>query len=279
MMRRITAPRRRGGPRVLGRAAASPTVFRVAAHLCAAAALLGGLLCACAHAPAPDERPVVVVLFDLSASTDASVIRARYLEDFGKVATYTASKEGLLFADLIDEDPLAHSELPIQTSFLLPERVRGNPLYESAARNKMVSAVTAQVSELLGREPSQGTDILGAVQLAQRIFEREGASGPHYLVIFSDMFNKSPDADFYSNVPAPRDVQTLIAALTRSGRLPDLCGVSVLVSGAGVQAQASASPERILSVQHFWQAYFGATGAELQPGWYSGRLISFPGGD
>lgn len=242
----------------------------------AIAALFAVVLGACAGAPASAARPVMVILADVSGSTDSAAVRARYLRDFVTVATYAAAREGLLFADLIDDNPLAHAELPITADFSLPDRVRGNRLYESAAREKMIKTATAQASRLLRRKPARGTDIFGALVLAERIFARKATAGDKYLVVFSDMFNSTPDANLYTQPLGRDDIATLIAKLRRSGRLADLSGVRAYITGAGVQGGRAASADRILAVQRFWTSYLQAAGATLPPGAYTGRLLIFP---
>src|SRR6185295_1134007 len=64
-----------------------------------------------------EPGPLVVVLFDVSRSTDDPDVRARYLTTFEMVLDHVASTHGTVVGDVIDDDPLAHSTFPISASF------------------------------------------------------------------------------------------------------------------------------------------------------------------
>ncbi|MGZ4149035.1 MAG: hypothetical protein ACXVQJ_03235, partial [Actinomycetota bacterium] len=65
-------------------------------------------------------------------------------------------------------------------------------------------------------------------------------------------------------------------ALRAAGAVPDLSGVTVTVVGAGVGSGSVLTPDRILAIERFWQAYFGLAGTTLAPDSYGAALIRFP---
>src|SRR3989442_12069251 len=76
---------------------------------------------------------VTTVLFDLSGSTSAQAIRQQYMRDFTKILDTVASG-GVIAADIIDDNPLAHSTFPINESFDRSEPLKENKLdYERRA--------------------------------------------------------------------------------------------------------------------------------------------------
>src|SRR2546427_11089743 len=70
---------------------------------------------------------VTTVLFDLSGSTSAQAIRQQYMRDFTKILDTVASG-GVIAADIIDDNPLAHSTFPINELFDRYEPLKENKL-------------------------------------------------------------------------------------------------------------------------------------------------------
>ncbi len=79
-----------------------------------AVSLLTGTGCAAlSRAAGRDQaRPLVVVLLDVSRSTHDAEVRARYLDAFARVLDDVEAEHGTVVADVIDDNPLAHSTLP-----------------------------------------------------------------------------------------------------------------------------------------------------------------------
>src|SRR2546428_3230932 len=79
---------------------------------------------------------VTTILFDLSGSTSAQAIRQQYMRDFTKILDPVASG-GVIAADIIDDNPLAHSTFPINESFDRYEPLKENKLdYERRVHQK-----------------------------------------------------------------------------------------------------------------------------------------------
>ena len=68
-------------------------------------------------ASADETGSATVVLFDVSNSTRAESVRARYDETFAMVLEHLRDDGGVLGADIVDANPLVHGGLPINEMF------------------------------------------------------------------------------------------------------------------------------------------------------------------
>src|SRR2546422_6646855 len=110
------------------------------------------LLVAAGSGGKPAQGRVTTVLFDLSESTSAQAIRQQYMRDFTKILDTVASG-GVIAADIIDDNPLAHSTFPINESFDRYEPLKENKLdYERRGHQKR-GAVIKQADTLV-RKPA-----------------------------------------------------------------------------------------------------------------------------
>lgn len=219
---------------------------------------------------------VTVVLFDLSASTNVEAIRQQYIGDFTSILD-TVTGGGIIAADIIDDNPLAHSSYPIKESFDRYDPLKENKLdYERRIRQKR-DAVTKAAEAIVRRRPSgrRGTNVLDGLQLAERAF-LAFQGDQKLLVIFSDMIEQSSRYDLSAeNLIAARITQ-IIAREQSAGRLPDLGEVEVCVVGAGAARSGGLSPEKLLSIREFWFQYFKAAGANLPKERYGSALLRCP---
>src|SRR6058998_1437633 len=138
---------------------------------------------------------VTTVLFDLSGSTSPQAIRQQYLKDFSKILNQVANG-GVIAADIIDDNPLAHSTFPINESFDRYEPLKENKLdYERRVHQKRDTVL--KQAEAIVRKPAgrPGSSVIDSMQLAERVFST--FEGDHkLLVIFSDMIEQSRRYDF-----------------------------------------------------------------------------------
>jgi hypothetical protein len=230
---------------------------------------------ACGSGSAAQAR-VAVALFDLSGSTNVEAIKQQYIKDFIKVLD-AVSTGGVLAADIIDDNPLAHSTYPINESFDRYDPLKENRLdYQRRIRQKR-EAVVKQAEAVVQRRRagSRGTNVLDGLQLAERVFSSY-AGQERLLVVFSDMIEQSKRYDFSGeNLTASR-ISQIIARERSAGRLPDLRGVEVCVVGAGASKTGGLSTERLLAIREFWLQYFKAAGANLPKERYGSALLRCP---
>jgi hypothetical protein len=244
-----------------------------------AAALIVGLAlpgCSGHQGTDSDARPLVMVLFDVSKSTQDPAIRDRYLLSFERVVDAVASEHGTVVGDVIDENPLAHSSYPIDATFQACDLLRDNPLVCDARTAKMRSDVTAGAQAILGAIPARaGTDIHDGLRLAERVFTAYPNATSRSLVLLSDMVEHSSGLDMgptFDGSAATSGLDTLAAGAS----IPNLAGVQVYVVGAGVVSSSELPAVRILAIQDFWRSYFTASGADLPADRYGAALVRFP---
>jgi hypothetical protein len=203
-----------------------------------------------------DAGPVTVVLFDVSRSTNDPAIRARYAQAFDEVLRATVDAHGTVVADVIDDNPLAHSTYPIDVTFAPCDPLTDNKLACEAQAKQQQDDARATAQQLLGAPPGDsGTDIRGGVHLAERVFAAYPNASSRSLVLLSDMAEHS---SVHGEVP------------------PDLAGVRVYVVGAGVSAGGALPPGRILRAERGWLRYFAEAGADLPEERYGAALVRFP---
>lgn len=222
------------------------------------------------------QTRVFMVLFHVTGSTYKGNVRAQYVTDFTKLLASVADG-GFLAADVIDDNPLAHSSFPIQESF-----ERFNPLKENKLdyqrRTRQQRDAVIKKAEAIVRRPLSGRlghNIMDAMQLAERAFATFQGDR-RVLVIFSDMIEQSRRYDFTGeNLTASR-IDQIIVQERSAGRIPDLHDVEVCVAGAGASPTGGLPSEKLLRIQAFWLQYFQATGANLPKERYGAVLLKCP---
>lgn len=252
--------RRRLGALVLGLAVAAGACERNAAR--ASGETAGG--------PA-----VVVVLVDVSGSVRDQEAIATYEDAFGKI-TESLAPGDVIAVGWISARSASEPRLPIQEA--MPEIARApNELYRKAAWARAERELAARREELVrrfgrmleARGSASTTDILGALDLARRVFQSY-PSGTRALVILSDMVQESSELSLKRRVPEGGERSALVRRLKREGRIPDLAGVRAWVVGA-----RDPDPRRFRAIRSFWLELFHEAGATLREADYGGPLIRF----
>jgi hypothetical protein len=244
---------------------------RVAVAALTTVLILSG--CAARHQDAV-ERPLVVVLFDVSKSTRDPEIRDRYLSAFSQVVDAVEAEHGRVVGDVIDDNPLAHSSYPIDATFEACDPLTDNKLECDARSTTTRDEVTTAAQQILDGVPAQpGTDIHDGVRLAERVFAAYPEATSCSLVLLSDMVEHSRPLRVGS---AGFDGSASLDALAAADVVPDLHGVDVYVVGAGVTSSSDLPATRILAIETFWQGFFTAAGADLPPDRYGAALVRFP---
>jgi hypothetical protein len=230
------------------------------------AAVLGLASCT---ASAGESPSATVVLFDASNSTLTESVRARYEEAFGKVLEHMREEGGVLGADVIDDNPLVHGSLPISETFE-PCTINDNSLECRGEREELEAGVRGEAAAIL-ETSSRGTDIFGALALAEQFFEAYPDAGARTLVLLSDMV-QSANGMHLGKVGDWTEAE-ISAHLARA---PDvgLSGVRVYVVGAGSTALAGTTPMQIEGMERFWTRWFEAMGARVV--FYGANLPRFP---
>lgn len=100
------------------------------------------------------------------------------------------------------------------------------------------------------------TDIFGTLARAAD-YSRPSPNTRRTLLLLSDMINETPDVTMTTRSAIPTDAW--IKHLAASRRIPELRDVCVVVSGADVSSARGAA------IRDFWEKYFAAAGAHLEP--------------
>jgi len=230
--------------------------------------------CGSASAGDQDDGPLIIVLFDVSQSTRD--VRDRYVEAFDRVLAYAAEHRGHVVADVIDDNPLAHSAYPIDVTFDGCSLLTENPLTCDAEATATIADATAAARAIVeGHAGDAGTDILGGLRLAERVVASYPEAEATSLVVLSDMVARSPQLALNRAFIEAR-IDGTVAELQAQGSVPDLGGVEVYVVGAGVASGDELPGAMIVTIQRFWEALFAAAGSELRPERYGAALVRFP---
>jgi hypothetical protein len=219
----------------------------------------------------------IVVLADVSGSVRDQKAIATYEDAFKKIIA-TLDPGDVLVAGWITARSESEARLPINEVMPKVRKTVQNKLSEEAERVRARRALADERLKLTHRfdslleAPSRGapnTDILGALDLAQRIF----ASYPkpiRALVLLSDMIQQSPGLNLKHRDLGRRARSTLMRHLKKQGRIPKLSGVRVWIIGA-----RGGDARRFQEIRSFWTEVFKAAGATLNEADYGGPLVRF----
>lgn len=115
-------------------------------------------------------------------------------------------------------------------------------------------------------KPATSTDVLALVQRASDYVKAAQLRGRNTtLLVVSDMMNYSAELKMTSVSSIP--TESWVASRKAQGLVPELPGVCIAVSGAGV------SSTRGIAVRKFWQNYFKATGANFSSDRYRTLML------
>ena len=113
----------------------------------------------------------------------------------------------------------------------------------------------------------KNTDIFGTLVRAAD-YSRPAPNTRRTLLLLSDMINETPDVTMTSRSSIP--TAEWIKHLSAAQRIPQLRDVCVVVAGADVSSARGAA------IRDFWEKYFAAAGAHLDPDNYR-NMIANPG--
>lgn len=251
--------------------------MKVASCTCLAVATAVMLLSGCGGSKSGAPVRAIFVLFDISRSTDSTVVRQRYFDDFVSVVQSCKGGE-VIMGDIITENTLASASFPINQTFPEDDPITTNEMLFRRAMKKACSSLCANAHNIILKSPpASRTDLMNSFELADKILNggNNRGSKSKILVVFSDMVEQSPHYDFASVRLDQKRIKAIIEAERASGRLPDLHGVRVWVAGATATPHHGLDSSKINSIQNFWVAYFKACGADFSKYRYSQRLINF----
>lgn len=215
----------------------------------------------------------IVVLVDLSVSTKKAV--ADYRTALDGIGEKMTPEDRLLVAKITDR-----SEMEPQLLGKYPKNDRSangkNAAPNDFVKRQIAGRMRAELKEAIkaahsavesGTHEFHATDILGSLQIAERVFKMDrGYRG--ILVILSDMLEQSGEYDFVKTALSDKAIGKILAREKERDRIPDLHGVKVFVVGA-----AAPTRDRFFEVRKFWIRYFKEAGAELSKENYGSVLL------
>jgi hypothetical protein len=111
----------------------------------------------------------------------------------------------------------------------------------------------------------RNTDIFGTLVRAAD-YSRPAPNTRRTLLLLSDMINETPDVTMTTRSEIPTDAW--IRHLSSAKRIPQLRDVCVVVAGADVSSARGAA------IRDFWEKYFEAAGAHLDPDNYRNMIAN-----
>ena len=252
----------------------------------AAALLALSVVCPPAFAAEPKPTPssetaprqtLILVLFDISSGTATDEIKDRYRKSFNQILDMISGGE-VLMGDVITDNPLATSSLPLDIEFTAPRAARPGTNVSNVRLDRQKRNARETVETFLKEGKSSArTDLLGAFQVADKIVNGEKCKGMprKVLVVFSDMVQESAKLNFVTDQLTSDSATKLVDAERQAGRLPNLKDVDVWVVGATAATQGGLDSERINRIQDFWLHYFAQAGARIDKGRYAATLMNF----
>jgi len=222
-----------------------------------------------------DEHPnrTWVVLVDLSGSTSED--RAEYLKLYKAMLARVERGDAVLMYDIaknsivngkpllelsIDEPEIERQEIDSDETFAAKLKQWND---QHPVEPELAAALDSELLDTIETGDSGGSDIIGSVRLAQRVFALDEAQ-PR-LVVFSDMLLNG-EYDLGNEKSAKQGVAWLQA---HPEVLTDLDQAKVLVAGAG---DSKLTPRHYEYVKAFWMEYFNNSNAELDENFLGRQL-------
>ncbi len=221
---------------------------------------------------------IVVILVDLSESTNKPQMRELYSESFKECLNKITHGDSLFVAPITEasymevnfiikeKNIVPKNELKIQFMNIFEARKKRRELMEKLERKVenlqkiFDNTITGQKRKILK------TDILTSLNMVdERIFRAyKNKKNIKMLVIMSDMIE---DSDFYNfekeNLSEER-IEEIINQRKNQKLIPDLTGVKVYIVGAHAP-----SVSKFLQIKKFWMRYLQESGAILSEENYS----------
>jgi len=219
------------------------------------------------QAPSAAEPRITYILVDLSGSVTVEA-RKRYYCWFERILDQLEPGDRIAL-EAIRKWAAGSATFPINEQ--LPPF---NPLFDNRflhnrkLKNKKREILT-EAKKFIFSEKSPRTEIMSALIPVAQFFGNFPEISRRTLVIMSDMVEDSSRYNFNRLSLTPSRIRKIIAAEKKAGRMPNLKGLRVYVTGA------TAETRKFLQIKNFWLQYFRACGAELRPENYGAGLVRF----
>ncbi len=222
------------------------------------------------------EEPVVALFVDASPSTASERgAGGSFSQAAAETAIGTSSELGTLFAATATENTVGNSSWEINETFScgFPDNPK---LCRPAARDQAV-ALAPDLTALVQEQGRGGSDLLGALQGAGRLFS-DYPGRNRDLVFLTDGDINTPAFHLYAELPmSPDQMDARIQELIAAGSVPNFgegeTPVRVWLGGLGYGLP---DPDKATQVIRFWEKLIPAAGGTLEVADSSPRLTGFP---
>lgn len=218
----------------------------------------------------PNPYKVIVVLLDLSESTNKPDIRTLYINSFKKVLNRISNGDSLFVAPIteksilelnfiVEESNIAPSKVTFDTNLRLRRKLEKDAAEELKRKKE---EIYKRVEEILSRQIRKvyRTDILSSLNMVdERIFRtHDDQKYIKMLVIMSDMVEDSEVYNFEKQPLNMSKIGEIIQKRKEINLIPNLINVKIYIVGAN-----AISVEKYNDIKKFWYLYFKESGALL----------------
>jgi hypothetical protein len=202
---------------------------------------------------------------DTSGSTAPQARRGGSYEGQMMAALSQAAREqATVFGAAVDGNAIGDAAWPIDRVQLRSSSGGGNARLAEAGRVRQAEGLRGRVQALLASRPTNGSDILGALQQVAQLGHDLPSGAPKTLVLLTDgaiNLSRYGGYDVYNEPPdTPFARRELIARFKRESELPKLDGWKVYLGGIGVGIGDRQTARAVVAL---WEALIPATGAKL----------------
>lgn len=206
-----------------------------------------------------------VIEDDTSGSTDTQTYPGGpYERQTMEALVQAARDQGTIYAASIDGNAIADGSWQINSRVLRTSAGDGSAQLAQAARVQIAKRLLPEVRALLRSRPTNGSDILGALQRAALLDHDLPPGAPRTLVLLTDgaiNLSRYGGYDVYTDPPDSQAMRhRLIAQWRHSGELPRLPDWKVYLGGIGVGIGDRATARGVIAL---WQEMASAMGAKL----------------
>ncbi|MDB4895309.1 MAG: hypothetical protein JWN15_1571 [Firmicutes bacterium] len=216
---------------------------------------LATLLAGCGTPAATMQPRIVITLLDVSGSTAA--VRDNYLAEVKQIVDNVPAGARLVVLPVSSRSLTSPALLDIS----FPENTwwKTNSFTYGREVKRLRQQAMETVSTPHNQDPGRnGTAIIDSLVQVQE-YLKPYAPGSGALYIISDMVEQSDLLDLYDLDGTA--IQSALAKVSKSGRMPALRGAAVDV--AGLEASGHLPSDRVMAIRSFWEHLFQTADARL----------------
>lgn len=226
-----------------------------------------------------DSGPIVAIITDVSGSTkDLREPGGEYERAWLAAAKATAQARGSLWSTVADGETISSSTWLINGKGF-KSSLEDNELLADGQVAKQAEDLLPEAKKQFATEGASGSDLLGALQVAQRLFADYPDRERDLVLLTDGGINKGGVRTSSTALKTESARRKAVRELKAQGLIPDLSGggppVRVWIGGLG-HGISGGNPAKALQVISFWKLLIPAANGELISQDSSLRLVDFP---